>query len=64
MASSRKEIMDSAYVTSFTDEGFKINFGIDGKSEEILKGYLNELLKDDLEFRYTKELSFRHSERT
>ncbi|MCH5236298.1 MAG: Rpn family recombination-promoting nuclease/putative transposase, partial [Muribaculaceae bacterium] len=41
--------------------GFKIIFGTEGKSEEILRGFLNELMKDDTDFGNIKKISFRPS---
>ena len=47
MSIYRKVNFDSVYVDPFTDEGFKIIFGTEGKSEEILRGFLNQLMNDD-----------------
>ena len=55
---------EPVYVDPFTDEGFKIIFGTEGKSEEILLGFLNQLMKDDPVFGNIKEIKFRPSERT
>lgn len=54
---------DAVYVDPFTDEGFKIIFGTEGKSEEILRGFLNQLMKGDPVFGNIKEITFRPSVR-
>lgn len=59
MARSFHPEFQPIYVDPFTDEGFKIIFGTPGKSEEILRGFLNELMKGDTQFGNIKTISFR-----
>ena len=58
MSSRRMKLPESVYVDPFTDEGFKIIFGTEDQSEVILKGFLNQLMKDDPLFGNIKSLRF------
>ena len=53
----------SKYIDPFTDTGFKIIFGTEGQSEELLVAFLNELFRDQLYFDPIESLSYINSER-
>ena len=54
----------SRYINPFTDTGFKIIFGTENQSEVILKGFLNELFRDQPNFEEIREVRFINNERT
>ena len=51
------------YIDPLTDTGFKVIFGTEGQSEEILAAFLNELLKDQPLFEPIESVRFINSER-
>lgn len=64
MTRKRKDSIEEAvYVDPFTDEGFKIIFGTENQSEEIIRGFLNQLMKDDPDFGNIEKIEFRPNER-
>ena len=64
MTLKRKEyLQEEVYIDPFTDEGFKIIFGTENQSEEIIRGFLNQLMKDDPDFGNIEKIVFRPTER-
>ena len=51
------------YIDPLTDTGFKVIFGTEGQSEELLTAFLNELLKDQPYFEPIESVKFLNSER-
>lgn len=53
---------DSIFIDPMSDGGFKLFFGKDGKSEEFLMDFLNELFQDDPYFSNITHLTYKNSE--
>lgn len=56
--------MKDKYINPFTDTGFKIIFGKEGQSEEILIGFLNALFADKPLFEPITKVKYTNTERT
>lgn len=54
----------SRFVDPFTDTGFKIIFGKENKSNEILKAFLNDLFEDQPDFDPVEKLHYLNNERS
>ena len=52
------------YIDPFTDTGFKIVFGKEHESNEILRQFLNALFEKDPGFSHIESVEYRPSERT
>lgn len=52
------------FINPFTDTGFKIIFGRENVSNEILRQFLNALFENDPEFAHIEEVEYRPTERT
>lgn len=53
---------ESTYIDPLSDGGFKLFFGKEGKSEEFLMDFLNELFKDDPYFRNITSVQYKNVE--
>lgn len=54
----------SRFVDPFTDTGFKIIFGKENKSNEILKAFLNDLFEGQPDFDPVEKLHYLNNERS
>ena len=52
------------FIDPFTDTGFKIVFGTEHKSNEILRQFLNALFENDPTFSHIESVEYRPTERT
>ena len=53
----------STFVDPFTDTGFKLLFGRENQSEEVLREFLNQLFQDDPDLRDIRTVTFLNNER-